>query len=255
MKPGSFILNGVHSEDIRTVIQGRPTLATPRRRVTFKQGVEQDGALPFDEESYDNTEIELSLFTQGDDASENRERIYHLFNSGKYMDLILYSDPTKVYKVMTIEFPNFESRYFMGESISYQVKLTALPYKHLVLSPLTTLATPSTLVNPSLYPSEPRIAIVGSGNITLTIGGRDFIMKGVDGYIIVDSNLEIAYKDLALGVNYDLENNPSKPEDVINQNSKVFTRVYPTFSPGVNSVTWVGNVTRVDILPKWRTLA
>lgn len=254
MKPGSFILNGVSSEDIQTVIQSRPTLATPRRRVAFKQGLGQDGSIPFDEESYDNTDLTLALFTQGPSASERREEVYDLFNSSRYMNLIMYSDPTKIYRVMVSEPPSFDSRYFMGESQSYQVVFTVLPYKHLVDSPLKTFTTPGTITNPTRYPSKPRIAVYGSGNITLTIDGRDFILKGVDGSIILDSGMEYAYKASKSGAYYDLKILPYEATGVINENAKAHTRIYPTFSPGVNSVAWTGNVTRVDVLPIWRTL-
>lgn len=254
MKAGSFILNGVSSEDIQTVIQTRPALAAPRRRVTFKQGLGQDGSIPFDEESYDNTELTLALFTQGLSASKRREEIYALLNSNRYMDLILYSDQTKIYKVMVSEPPSFDSRYFMGEGQAYQVVFTVLPYKHLVDSPLKIMTTSGTITNPTLYPSKPRVAIYGSGNISLTIAGKTFILKGVDGNIVLDSEMEYAFKANKSGAYYDLKKLPYEATGIINENHKATTRVYPTFSPGVNSINWTGTVTRVDILPIWRTL-
>ena len=82
MKPGSFILNGVYSEDIQTVLQTRPSLAAPRRRVTLKQTFGQDGSLLYDEGAYDNTELELVMYTDGASTSNNRDIIFNLFNSG-----------------------------------------------------------------------------------------------------------------------------------------------------------------------------
>lgn len=240
MKAGSFILNGISSEDLHTVIQSRPVLETPKRRVQFKQAFGQSGSTPYDEEAYDNTELPLILYTDGPDAVTSREAIYEMFNSGKYIDLKMYCDDSKIYKVMTIEPPKFESRYYMGEGMSYEVLLTVLPYKYLIDSPLATFLQSGSIFNPMRYNSLPIIKVYGSGDIVLNVNGIPFSMKGVSSYITLDSKFMFAYKDTG-GV-------------LTNENSKIYTREYPYLKPGVNTISWTGTVTKVEILPRWRSL-
>lgn len=258
MKPGSFIINGVYSEDVDAIIQTRPALASPRRKVEFKNTYGQSGMLPYDEEEYENTELELALYINGKSAASSREIIYHLFDSGHYIDLIMYSDPTKIYKVMMLEPPSFESRYYMGEGTTCSIKLSVLPYKLLVDSPVISLTTPTEIYNPTLWDAQPTIAIYGSGDIILKINSVPFNMKGVSGDIVVNSTISNAYtakkKQTPGGSFYDLKEMELLPEMVVPMNNKIYTRLYPLISPGVNSVNWIGNVSRVDILPKWRTL-
>lgn len=241
MKAGSFILKGINSEDIDTVIQSRPVLETPRRRVEFKQSYGQDGLNPYDEEVYDNTPLSLFLYSNGSNAVYTREIVYDLFNSGDYIDLVMYCDSTKVYKVMTETAPKFESRYYMGEGLSYGVELTVRPYKYLIDSPNKEEVTISdTMFNPTLYSSLPIITIYGSGDITLTVNGIDFVVKGVVDHITLDSELMFAYKEVN-GI-------------LTSENLKVYTKQYPYLKPAENVISWAGTVNKVEVTPRWRSL-
>ena len=89
-------------------------METPVRKVTFDSPYGGDGDIPFDEEGYHNTVMNLNMYVEGGPrtASNNREIIFNWFNSGKYMDFIPYFDPDKVYKVMTTTPPKFTSVYY-----------------------------------------------------------------------------------------------------------------------------------------------
>lgn len=240
MKAGSFILDGVTSESIDTVIQSRPVLETPKRRVHLKQAFGQDGSNPYDEEAYDNTELSLILFTGGNSAVESRDDVFAIFDGGKYKDLVLYCDDTKIYKVLTTEPPKFESRYFMGEALSSEVVFTVKPYKFLRTAPMSTLTGAGSITNPTRYPSLPLIKVFGSGDITLNINGTPFVMKGVSTFLILDSAIMEAYQDTG-GI-------------LVPYNTKIYTRKYPFFKPGVNTISWTGTVSKLEILPRWRSL-
>ena len=240
MKAGSFILNGIYSDDLDTVIQSRPVLEAPKRRVTFKKSFGKSGDIPYDEEAYDNTTLQLSLSTDGFDAVNSREKIFELFDSGDYMNLRMYCDDTKYYRVLVTDPPKYESRYYMGEGMSYDLTMTVKPYKILVNSRQLTLIKEEQVYNPTNQASLPIVTIYGDGDITLFIGGSTFIVKDVVDHITLDSELMFAYKT----------NNGV----IVNENSKAFTRIFPFFSSGLNSVRWIGDVSKVVILPKWRTL-
>lgn len=240
MKAGSFIFDGVTSESLNTVIQTRPVIETPKRKVLLKSAYGQDGLTPYDEGAYENTPLSLILYTGGLSAVESREAIYDLFDHGEYKDLILYNDDSKIYKVLMDGPPKFESRYYMGEGLSFEVGFTVKPYKFLRNSPLATLTSSGNLTNPTRYPSLPIITVTGSGDITLTINEKQFSLKGVSGYIRLDSAIMEAYQDTG-GI-------------LVPQNTKVYTRDYPFLKPGVNTISWTGTVTKIEILPRWRSL-
>lgn len=98
------------------------------------------------------------------------------------------------------------------------------------------LTLPGPLHNPEEFTSKPYIKIVGSGAISLHIGNKTFSFVGVDEYIEIDSELMNVYKGAA------------------SQNIKARTEEFPTLAPGENNITWTGNVSSVEIVPRWCTL-
>jgi phage-related protein len=53
----------------------------------------------------------------------------------------------------------------------------------------------------------------------------------IDGHITLDSELMESYKDNAL---------------------ETFTGEFPILIEGLNSITWTGTVTEVEVIPRWR---
>ena len=198
--------------------------------------------MPFDEEAYNNTIIPLSLYVEGKNrtASDSRELIFSWFNTGKYIDFIPYFDQDKIYKVMPTSPPKFTSMYYMGEGLAVDVTLTVKPYKYYIPDNDLVLTAAGSIFNHTVTPSLPRLKVYGTGNITLNFNGVLFVMAGVVGHIVLDSELGIAYNESSA--------------ILLNENSKVFTRKYPELVPGTNAISWTGTVTKVEIEPRWRTL-
>lgn len=240
MKTGSFIIDNVDSESIGTVIQSRPLLQTPRRRIEFKTAFGQSGSIPYDEQAYDNTELVLICFTNEFTAALNRETIFNLFSGSTYKNLIMYVDPEKIYKVMLSEPINFESRYYMGEGVTYELKLSVKPYKMLLGSPKKVITGSSTIINPTVYTSLPEIKVNGTGDVTLFVNGVPFVLKGLSDSVTINSEIMSTY----------FENGST----ILSRNDKVYTRNYPFFKSGSNTISWTGSVTSLEILPKWRAL-
>lgn len=244
MKPGNFILDGQDSETFGAFIQDKPLIETPKRRVEQRTVFGRSGDVLFDEEAYDNTSMELILFvlgTKDHTASDNRDRVFDWFDSGDYMDFIPYFDPGKIYRIKTTSAPSFTSRYYFDEGQQVNTELTIKPFKYYVDSPKVTLTTPGAINNPYSKESLPLIKITGTGDITLTIGGLPFVIKNVTDHIWLDSQAMFAYKDVS-GV-------------LTNENGKIFTRNYPYLRKGITNISWTGNVTSLEIEPRWRTLA
>ena len=98
------------------------------------------------------------------------------------------------------------------------------------------LTTPGKLYNAEAFPSAPYIKITGSGKITLYINNDAFAFSDVDGFIEIDSEMMNAFKGITP------------------QNTKMTAPKFPVLYPGKNNISWVGNVSAVEIVPRWCTL-
>ena len=97
-----------------------------------------------------------------------------------------------------------------------------------------TLTQSSTLYNNGLA-SSPYIKVVGSGDITININNQELVLKDVENYIEVDTELYNCFKDNE------------------NQNNKMYSD-FPVLEEGINNINWQGNVTRLEIIPRWVVL-
>ena len=243
MKRGSFIFDGVNSEDVKTLIQSRPLIEAPPRKVEWVSTYGVDGNMPFDEGAYDNTTLELTMLIDGDDLIGDRQKLYNLIDTrGTYKDFIPYFDPDKVYRVMLTDKVQFENKHYYGQKQALVAKFTVKPYKYLVDNdPITITGTSGTVNNPTNYTAQPLIKVTGTGNVTISVNDVDFSIINMSGTITLDSERYSAYKEDTTGV-------------LTSMNSHIGTREYPIFKPGVNEITITGNVTQLYIEPKWRSL-
>lgn len=247
MKRGSFIFDGVASEDVKALIQSRPVIEAPLRKVEWKSPQGVDGDLPFDEGAYSNTDLQLVMLTDGDDAVADRQALYNLLDTrGEYKELIPYFDPSKIYRVMLNNKIQFESKHHYYEKQSLSAGFTVKPYKYLINSPtvVNNLSQAGSkiadLVNPTNYASQPIIKVVGTGASVLTVNGVDFSIRDIPNHLTLNSERYIAYQETN-GV-------------LTNMNNKVGSREYPVLKPGNNVISITGNVTEVTIEPRWRSL-
>lgn len=91
--------------------------------------------------------------------------------------------------------------------------------------------------NPAAYASQPYIKITaGSGDVSLSIGNKEYSFTGIDGYIEIDSELMSAYKGSTLC------------------NDKILFTSFPVLEPGNNTIQVSSGITKVEIIPRWRTI-
>lgn len=89
------------------------------------------------------------------------------------------------------------------------------------------------LYNPEFFSSCPYIKIIGQGAVTLTVNNSAFYFTDIDEYIEIDSEIMNSYKGTVL------------------QNNKMSGAGFPILAPGKNNISWVGNVTKLEIVPRW----
>ena len=119
---------------------------------------------------------------------------------------------------------------------SFAVNFRCYPfwYKDNV-SDVTITTSGGTITNPGSVYSEPLITLTGSGDITLMVGTTIVELTDITTGIVLDCALKEAYLGTALMNDH-------------------MSGDFPVLKPGLNAISWTGNVTSIVIKPNWRTL-
>lgn len=180
--------------------------------------------VPYELTLLNNTEREFVELTHQIKAWLLAERGYFpLWDSydKKYFRLGSYSDEVDIEQ---------ELRDLGTLSLTFNCK----PFKYSFEGQKPVIFTAAgTLYNAEFYPSSPYIKITGSGTVTLSINNNSFKFTDIDEYIEVDSEIMNAYKGTQA------------------QNHKMTGATFPELLPGNNIISWVGNVEKLEIVPRW----
>lgn len=185
----------------------------------------------------------LSFFSsQFIEISENENFFYSiqdmkrkLVEDGGYYNL--YDSYTPNYyrkacltKGLSIEQPHWS----VGQ---FDLEFSCKPFLYRIDGDITqTITTQNTdIYNPEIYDSLPYIKIYGNGDLRLIINGGNYYFTDVSEYIEVDSDTMNVYKNIT------------------NQNYKFSGSAFPVLASGSNIIAWAGDVTQIDIKPRWRT--
>lgn len=248
LQPGQFTFNSIESSTLGDGrIQLRPEIHAPKRKASLISVPGVDGDYILDEEAYENTDLTLEIIYRSASealAREVRETITETFDTGGYVPLVLYFDPDRVYYAKTVNGPNFRLSGQWPDTVLYSIEFSLKPFKFYktkfdVTLPLTGNIKTTTLTNTSKYPAKPKITLTGTGDSTLTINSKTYSFKNVDDYIIIDSEVEEAYK--------------LDGTTVLGRNNKMCTREFPLLLTGDNVITYIG-ATEIKIEGRWTTL-
>lgn len=157
-----------------------------------------------------------------------------LLTNLSYKKLIISNDSEYYYEAICCNKLDFEHiiRNYKHFVITFECK----PFKkHLHGDNKIILTKSSTLYNNNLV-SNPYIKIVGNGDITININNQKLILKNIEDEIEIDCEIMNAYKNV---------NNK-----IILQNNKMYSD-FPVLEEGKNDISWTGNVTRLEITPRW----
>lgn len=90
------------------------------------------------------------------------------------------------------------------------------------------------ITNPTNQKAKPIITVYGTGDGVLHVGSYQVTLSGINGWLTIDSEAEESYKDSEF------------------QNEKtIMPGGFPILLPGDNGISFSGNITRVEIIPKW----
>jgi len=92
--------------------------------------------------------------------------------------------------------------------------------------------------NPTQHASSPIIKVYGNGAGEIQIGNNAITIVSINGYLVIDSDLMEVYKD----------------ETNCNSKVKFGLNSFPKLRPGINDISFSGEITRLEVIPKWWTI-
>ena len=114
----------------------------------------------------------------------------------------------------------------------FKVKFLCEPFYYKLNEKPITLTTQGNVYNDGDFESEPCIKIYGTGDIQLTIGSTTLQINNVVDSVTLDSKLLLC-----------LDNDGNnKSIDMIGN--------FPLLAQGNNTISWIGTVTKIEILPR-----
>lgn len=225
-------------DDMGLIITETPVVSCPQRDVEYIGISGCSGDILADNGRYLNTNISYKVAVLSDDSnvevSLRKVRAWLARNIGYQILSDTYDPGYFRYAAVSGEIEFTQTLRAIGAGT---IKFNCKPFRYsLEGQQLITITGESTLNNPEAFESAPHIKVIGSGNITLYVNNKAFAISSVDENIELDSEIMAAYKGTAL------------------QNNKTNFVDFPRFVPGDNSISWAGNVTKIEVTPRWCTL-
>lgn len=231
-----FSYNGKRSyDDMGLVITETPAFSSPERDITFTSVSGRNGDIVTDNKRFMNIEASYKVAAASDifDPAQTARKIKHwLQGEVGYFVLSDTYDPNYFrYACYTGKLDIENKLRLLGKAT---LKFNCKPFRYRIDGQQEIcIAEPGQVYNPEDLESTPYIKIVGSGDITLSINNASFAFRGVDEYIEVDSEMQMAYKGTEL------------------QNDKTAFLTPPALAPGQNNISFVGEVNEIIIVPRW----
>lgn len=230
--------NGKSSEEFNLHLLRSVTFDSPSRNLESRKILGRDGEIMVGDGKLNNVKKSFP-FVLKDDAQDVAQSISDISNwlksDGLWHDLGFEGDAEYVYQAICLNEYNFERvvEYYGKGTIDFIVK----PYKFLKAG-LTERVLGPNITNPLNRPSKPKLTIIGSGNITITIGDSTLTLKDVDGGVVMDSLYQTATTLDGLMLAWD----------------KITSYPLPAIAPGKQIVTVTGDVIQIKIIPRWEAI-
>lgn len=224
--------NNQNSNDLELIIENTPEI--PSSNIIYKT-IEIDGGetltkiIGFSDITF---KVDFAYFADREEYLMKKARIdsWLLSEANKYLTYSL--DEFVIYKVKQVSIDNTTTTSRILRHFSVTFTCQGLKYMASGLEPLE-VNNGATINNFGSYESKPLLKIYGSGNISVSIGGKSFTINNVSSYVSVDSEIKECYKD-----------STNKGRDM--------TGDWPVLPVGLNTISWTGNITKVEITPRWR---
>ena len=251
----SFTYRGISSDAMGLNITERSVYSAPAYDLAAIEVPGRSGDVLNPQNRFKNKKITYSGFIRsaGFPGSTDREKLSNALialrawlcgDAGQYNDLTDDYDPGFTRQAYIDGETSITEVTRNGFGATVNVTFNVEPF--MLLSGAGHLVIPTsggTITNPYAFASLPRLEIEMTGTdgvltITNSEGTSSWTISGYDSArrLIVDSETMDWYNADAL------------------QNNLVSGNGFPTLAPGVNTISWTGDIFEVVIYPRWRTL-
>lgn len=222
-------------DDFGILISQRPSISSPKRRVSKISIPGRNSNLIVDEKTYDDITLSVECSVKDNDNIMNKldDIKAWLFESGE-SDLIFDFQSDKKYIAQVVNSIDFKVVYkYISQ---FPIIFNCRPFKYKTEMNIIEMTKEGIILNPGSIYSDPIIKIFGSGDVTLNINSETIKLKQVKEHIILDTVQQNCYS-----------------EDIENLNSKM-SGEFPKLETGENNISWTGAVYKVEVTPNWRWL-
>lgn len=222
------------SSDFGIYISGSGTFNAPERDVEVISVPGRNGDIVIDNGRFKNNTVTYPAFIRElfkERAAGARD---WLCQSAEYHRLEDSYSPS-FYRMARFVGPMDFSTRFLNRSAEMELIFDCKPQRFLKDGERAIAATGAIkLYNPTSYAALPLIRVYGTSG-SLVVGNTIMKISQIDEYIDLDSETKNAFKG------------------TINCNNKV-SNSFPELAPGETGITFRGNISKIEIIPRWWTV-
>lgn len=225
-------------DDLGLYVDSIESYGTPKKSYTFHEVLGRNGSLAVDDHRFEDHEETFSCYIR-EDFVPNFRNVQAFFNSLKGYQRLERSNEPDYFEMGLYEGEISASPTQLLRAGIFPFRLRLHPEKWLKSGETAVnMSASSTLENPTLFESKPMIRIYGTGTVNIN-----------SDYITIDGSSPFTFIDL------DCETmNASSAGDNANQYTEILNDAEITLKPGNNAVAYSGNITKVEITPRWYTI-
>ena len=233
---GVIIFNNKSSADCRIQVAHPPGYAYPERDYTITHIPGRNGDIIQDNGCYKNVErtYEVSFEVPNEDFATYANAVSAWLHSTTGYARLEDSYEPNYYRMATYQESNiFENLY--NQAGTATIVFECKPQRFLKTGDnAITIQNSLTIMNPTGFEAYPLFKVTGTSGV-LTVNGNSITFSSIDDFVILDCELQDAYK----------EN--------INKNSTI-SGTFPVLKTGSNTISWTGNISSVTMKPRWWTI-
>ena len=233
---GVIIFNNKSSADCRIQVAHPPGYAYPERDYTITHIPGRNGDIIQDNGCYKNVErtYEVSFDVPNEDFATYANAVSAWLHSITGYARLEDSYEPNYYRMATYQESNiFENLY--NQAGTANIVFECKPQRFLKTGDNTIAIQNSlTIMNPTGFDAYPLFKVTGTSGV-LTVNGNSIAISSIDGFVMLDCELQDAYK----------EN--------INKN-RTISGTFPVLNPGSHTIRWTGSISSVTMKPRWWTI-
>lgn len=230
----SFTFNGINSKSLGVICSGSGTFNAPERDVTEVEIPGRSGNLVIDNKRFRNVAVTYPAFITTDFAANTAAVRSWLLAPASYCRLEDDYHPDEYRMARYAGSVDFSPR-FLNRSGDFNIVFDCKPQRYLKTGEqaVTIEASGDAITNPTNFEALPLLHVTGTGDGEVVVNGTTIQIMGMVEYLDIDCDAMVAYKGL----------NPA--------NGNINAMRFPVLSPGDNIISWSGDVSGVEITPRW----